>query len=169
MSTERSQLLIRELGLQAHPEGGYYSETYRASVTVLASTHPAPRSASTAVYFLITQSRPATALHRLLSDEVFHLYEGGPIEVLQLFADGASAIATLGLNLERGERPQLVIPRGTWFGTELCTNVPHCLIGCTVAPGFEFADFELTDGVTLAQRYPSHAERIARMSLGQAG
>ena len=160
----RVRELIDTLGLLPHPERGHYVETHRASARVSSATHGGDRSAATAIYFLIGADQRATYLHRLASDEVFHLYEGGPLDVLMLAPDGSSHVARLGLDLARGERPQLVIPRGTWFGTELGANAPYCLIGCTVAPGFEFADFELGDAAELARRYPSERERIARMS-----
>jgi predicted cupin superfamily sugar epimerase len=158
--------LIDALGLVPHPERGHYVETYRASARVASSTHTGARSASTAIYFLISEDEPTTYLHRLVSDEVFHLYEGGPLEVLMLAPDGSSRVARLGLDLSHGERPQLAIGAGTWFGTELAAGAPFCLIGCTVAPGFEFADFELGDAGDLARRYPAERDRIARMSRG---
>jgi predicted cupin superfamily sugar epimerase len=165
--------IIASLGMQPHPERGYYVETYRAAAVVTAPTdvrraQPASRAAGTAIYFLVTRAQPATYLHRLLSDEIFHLYEGGPLDVLRLReeADGRrhGEVARLGLGLAAGERPQLVIPAGTWFAAELLAGASHCLIGCTVAPGFDFADFELAAGPELAQRFPAHAERIARMT-----
>jgi hypothetical protein len=165
--------IIASLGMQPHPERGYYVETYRAAAAVTAPAdlrreQPASRSAGTAIYFLVTRAQPATHLHRLLSDEIFHLYEGGPLDVLRLReeADGRrhGEVARLGLGLAAGERPQLVIPAGTWFAAELAAGASHCLIGCTVAPGFDFADFELAAGPELAQRFPAHAERIARMT-----
>ena len=165
--------IIASLGMQPHPERGYYVETYRAAAVVTAPAdvrraQPASRAAGTAIYFLVTRSQPATYLHRLLSDEIFHLYEGGPLDVLRLRdeADGQrhGEVARLGLGLAAGERPQLVIPAGTWFAAELAAGASHCLIGCTVAPGFDFADFELAAGPELAQRFPAHAERIARMT-----
>ena len=155
--------IILQLGLQPHPERGYFSETYRAPTSVTSGTHDGPRSASTAIYFLITASEPATHLHRLLSDEIFHLYDGGPLEILRLFPDGRWDVARLGMNLDAGERPQIVIPAGTWFGTELIAGASHCLVGCTVAPGFEFKDFELAEGPELEVRYPAAADRIRRM------
>lgn len=161
--SKRTDELIDGLGLQRHPERGYYAETYRASLRVDAAPHGGPRSAGTAIYFLITGEEPSTYLHRLLSDEVFHLYEGGPLEVLLLRDGEAPAIHRLGRDIVGGERPQLVIPAGTWFGAELAQGAPYCLIGCTVAPGFEFQDFELAEGPELAQRFPSAADRIARM------
>lgn len=156
--------LVARLGLQPHPERGYFVESYRAAGVVTASTHGGPRSAGTAIYFLITAEAPATYLHRLRSDEVFHLYEGGPLEILRLFPDGRADVARLGLDVAAGERPQIVIPAGTWFGTELTAGASHCLVGCTVAPGFEFADFELAAGPELGTAYPQVAARIARMT-----
>lgn len=156
--------LVALLGMQRHPERGYYVETYRAEQTISSSAHPGARRASTAIYFLLGAEDGATFLHRLRSDELFHLYEGGPLEVLLLHADGRGEVARLGRDLAAGERPQLVIPAGTWFGTALPPGVSHCLWGCTVAPGFEFADFELAQGPELAAKCPDHADRITRMS-----
>jgi predicted cupin superfamily sugar epimerase len=160
---DRPRLLIDTLGLVPHPERGYYLETYRAPARVGAASHGAERSASTAIYFLVTADQPITNLHRLKSDEVFHLYEGGPLEIVRLFADGRWDIARLGLDLTAGERPQIVVPAGTWFGTMLAAGASHCLVGCTVAPGFEFADFELAEGPELETMYPGAVDRIRLM------
>ena len=166
MAHSRSQAdaIIERLGLQPHPERGYFRETYRASTAVDANTHDGARAASTSIYFLVTANEPATHLHRLRSDEVFHLYDGGPLEIVRLFPDGQWDVARLGMRLDEGERPQIVIPAGTWFGTELAAGASHCLVGCTVAPGFEFADFELAQGPELEALYPGAADRIRRMS-----
>ena len=115
----RTDLIIKQLGLEPHPERGFYRQTYRASLDVPSSTHGAARAASTAIYFLVTASEPDTYLHRLKSDEIFHLYDGGPLDILRLFPDGAWDVARLGMDLAAGERPQIVIPAGTWFGTAL--------------------------------------------------
>jgi predicted cupin superfamily sugar epimerase len=166
----RARELIEQLQLQPHPERGYYAETYRAPLQVHGlplAVHGlperGPRSASTAVYYLVTAAQPSSRLHRLRSDELFHLYEGGPLEVLLLVAGQPPIVRRLGLDLAAGERPQWVIPAGTWFGTELVTGASHCLIGCTVAPGFEFADFELAEGEQLCEQFPAASERIRRM------
>ena len=161
---ERARELVARLGLQPHPERGHYVETYRASLALTGLPHGAPRAASTAIYFLVTRVEPTTYLHRLRSDEVFHLYEGGPLDVLLLRDGGPGAVARLGRDVAAGERPQLVIPAGTWFAVELAAAATHCLFGCTVAPGFDFADFELARGPELAARFPAHATRIARMT-----
>jgi uncharacterized protein len=169
---ERARELIARLGMAPHPERGYFVETYRSPLALgsVGLPHGAPRAASTAIYFLVTRLQPTTFLHRLKSDELFHLYEGGPLDVL-LLRDGAPGqpaepgrLARLGRDMASGERPQLVIPAGTWFAVELASDATHCLFGCTVAPGFDFADFELAQGPELAGRFPAHAARIARMS-----
>jgi len=163
-SDQTTEAIIQKLGLEPHPERGYYRETYRSTSEVGSHRHRGSRAASTAIYFLVTAKEPATFLHRLVSDEVFHLYDGGPLEILRLFPDGTWDVAVLGMNLDAGERPQVVIPAGSWFGTELGAGAPHCLVGCTVAPGFEFVDFELAQGPELEARYPAAADRIRRMS-----
>jgi hypothetical protein len=162
----RADELIATLGLAPHPERGFYVQTYRAALTLDGAGLPqgAPRAASTAIYFLLTARDRATHLHRLKSDELFHLYEGGPLDVLLLGPGPESRVVKLGLDIAAGERPQLVIPHGTWFGTELPPGPTHALFGCTVAPGFDFADFDLAEGPELAARWPEHAARIARMT-----
>jgi uncharacterized protein len=162
MST-RVRELVATLGLQPHPERGHYAETYRAPARVSAPTHAGDRAAATAIYFLVTADEPITSLHRLKSDEVFHLYEGGPLEILRLHASGRWDVARLGLDLAAGERPQIVVQAGTWFGTELVAGAWHCLVGCSVAPGFDFADFELAEGPELEAQFPEAAPRIHRM------
>jgi len=156
--------IIQQLGLEPHPERGYYRETYRAPASVQVDRPGRVRAASTAIYFFISAREPATFLHRLVSDEIFHLYDGGPLDILRLRPDSSWDVARLGLNLDAGERPQVVVPAGTWFGTELVAGASHCLVGCTVAPGFDFADFELAQGAELEGRYPEAADRIRRMS-----
>jgi predicted cupin superfamily sugar epimerase len=165
----RAAEIIARLNLSPHPERGFFVESYRARVAVTAASHPGARAAGTAIYFLVTDDAPATYLHRLRSDEVFHLYEGGPLDILRLAGDGSVDVERLGTNLAAGERPQIVIPAGTWFGTELAPGAPFCLAGCSVAPGFDFADFELAEGPELAARYPAAADRIARMFRPPAG
>lgn len=169
----RARELIAVLDLKPHPEGGFFAESYRAHGEVRAATHPDPRPASTAIYFLVTRQAPSTQLHRLRSDEIFHLYEGGPLEIVRLFADGSADVARLGLDLAAGERPQVMIPSGTWFGTELAADASYCLVGCTVAPGFSFADFEMPEGpaehAALQQRFPAMAARIERMARHRQG
>jgi hypothetical protein len=157
----RAHELIERLGLAPHPERGFYAETYRAPLTV--GAHGGTRAVSTAIYFLVSREEPTTYLHRLRSDEIFHLYEGGPLDVLLLVDSKRGEVRRLGLDVAASERPQIIIGGGTWFGVELVPEATHCLFGCTVAPGFDFVDFELADGPELAVRHPDHAARIARM------
>jgi hypothetical protein len=166
----RAEEIIRALGLLPHPERGHYVETHRAETAVTAASHHGPRAASTAIYFLVTAAAPATLLHRLKSDEVFHLYEGGPVDILRLGPGSSCDVARLGRDLAAGQRPQIVVRAGTWFGVELGggAELELALMGCTVAPGFEFADFELAEGPELAVMYPTMAGRIARMSRSAA-
>jgi uncharacterized protein len=163
--------IIKHLGLEPHPEGGFFSETYRSSLVIekegLPSYYSGPRNVSTAIYYLLTKDEPISRLHKLQSDEMFHLYAGGPLEVLILHPDGRGEALTLGSDFIKGEKPQLLIPRETWFGAALKTGVEHTLIGATVSPGFDFKDF--TMGVSadvkedLKKTYPAHADRIERL------
>jgi predicted cupin superfamily sugar epimerase len=162
-AVDRVQQLIDTLGLAPHPERGHFAVTYRAGLVVDGLPHGAPRPVSTAIYFLLGAAEGATYLHRLKSDELFHLYEGGPLDVLILSPGSGGRLERLGLDLAAGQRPQLVIPAGSWFAAELPAGVGHCLWGCTVAPGFDFADFDLAAGPELAAQFPAFADRMARM------
>lgn len=165
-----SEQLKNALGLQPHPEGGFFRETYRASEMLaqgaLGAHHSGPRNASTAILFLVTAGS-FSALHRIASDEVWHFYDGHPLEVVSIDEEEVLHIARLGMNLLAGEVPQYVVPRGRWFGSRLAA--PHApdayaLVGCTVAPGFDFADFELADRQALLKRYPAHASFIGALT-----
>jgi predicted cupin superfamily sugar epimerase len=156
----RGQEIIASLGLVPHPERGFFAETYRSPLLIDGLPHGAPRNASTAIYFLLADDQRSSALHRLKSDELFHLYEGGPVRVPMLFPDGTGKVAIMGRQLGTGERPQLILPAGTWFGAQLAPEASHALWGCTVAPGFDFTDFELADEEALIARYPAFGALI---------
>lgn len=160
--------LIRLLGLQPHPrEGGFFRETYRAGETLASASLPArygsDRSVSTAIFYLLT---PGTfsALHRLASDEVFHFYLGDPVRMLQLKEDGSSDTFVLGHDLLAGQQVQLVVPRGVWQGSLLEPGGKWALLGCTVAPGFDYADYEAGSRADLVARYPAQADLIQRLT-----
>src|SRR5262245_21386844 len=141
-----AQELIKLLHLQPHPkEGGYFRETYRADQVIAADALPSRygsvRADGTAIYYLFTPTT-YSALHRLASDEIFHLYLGGPVRTLQLFPDGQGRTILLGSDLDAGQSPQVIVPRGIWQGSILEPGVPFALLGCTVAPGFDYADYE---------------------------
>src|SRR5207247_2545856 len=150
--------LIALLALQPHPkEGGFFRETYRS-----AERYRDDRCAGTAIYYLL---KPGTfsAMHRLVSDEIFHFYRGGPVRMLQLDTAGGREIV-LGPDVASGQQPQVVVPRGTWQGCLLEPGSAFALLGCTVAPGFEYADYEHGRREELVLQYPQHAELIRRLT-----
>jgi len=128
--------ITARLGLQPHPEGGYFAEVYRAEDTFGAEALPAryggPRAASTAIYYLLTPDT-FSALHRIVSDEVFHFYLGDAVEMLQLTPDGAGRVVTLGTDLAAGAQPQVVVPRGVWQGARLKAG-GRAAMRCWAAP-----------------------------------
>ncbi len=146
--------LIRFLHLEPLPrEGGWYRETYRGA-----------RSTSTAIYYLLTPDT-FSALHRLPTDEVFHFYLGDSVEMLQLgpTPEDGGQIVTLGPDVLAGQQVQTVVPAGVWQGSTLRTSGAFALMGTTMAPGFDFADYEAADRAALSAAYPVFAERIARL------
>lgn len=152
-----AQDLIQQLRLQPHPEGGYYRETYRAALETTAA-NGASRNVSTAIYYLLENDN-RSHFHRIQSDELWFFHQGQPLEVL-LLQDGQLTTLTLGHAVERGELPQAVVPAHTWFGARVRDGAGFSLVSCTVAPGFDFADFELADRARLTQEFPSQAAII---------
>jgi predicted cupin superfamily sugar epimerase len=159
--------VIAALDLKPLPrEGGYYRETYRAADVLPAAALP-PRytmakAAGTAIYYLLTPDT-VSALHRLPTDEIFHFYLGGPVRMLQLLPDGDGRVVTLGTDLAAGERPQVIVPRGVWQGSWLAGGA-FALLGTTMAPGFDFADYEAGSRDALTRQYPAHADLIRRLT-----
>lgn len=158
--------LISQFDLQAHPEGGYFRETYRGGERVVRAGTGTERSASTAIYYLLAADA-YSAWHRIRSDEVWHFYAGDPLDVHVLDGQGVLATHRLGNALEHaGTVFQAVVPAGCWFAAEQVESAgPHgyAFVGCTVAPGFEFSDFELADPRNLAAEYPAHRALIRRL------
>jgi hypothetical protein len=150
----------RLLQLQPLPvEGGFFRETYRSAQMVhqdLPDGTRGPRSIGTAIYYMITPET-FSALHRLPSTEIFHFYLGDPAVMLQLLPDGTSQTTTMGSDLAGGHQPQVVVPGGVWQGTRLAPGGKFALMGTTVCPGFDFADYEHGDTEQLIAQYPSHA------------
>lgn len=166
----RASDIIERLKLQPHPEGGYFREVYRSGETVEAAALPprfaGPRRFSTSIYFLLTGDT-FSALHRIASDELWHFYAGHPLDVESIHADGSRATLRLGSHLERDEVFQGVVPACCWFGAALagpCRASDYSLVGCTVAPGFDFADFEMGRRGELLETFPQHAELIRRLT-----
>ncbi len=161
--------LIRRLNLQPHPkEGGWFRETYRAAESLaqsrLPGRYPGERSASTAIYYLLTPTT-FSALHRLRTDEVFHFYLGDPVRMLQLAPDGTGRSIVLGIDIIHGHEPQVIVPRDIWQGSMLEPGGRFALLGCTVAPGFDYVDYEHGNRAGLLSKYPDHAELIRRLTI----
>lgn len=154
------QSLIDRLNLQPHPEGGFYRETYRCSELVNGSTRA--RSASTAILFLLPLGH-VSALHRIRSDEVWHFYAGSPLRVVELPPNGARVDHRLG-DVREGYACQAVVPAGSWFGAFVDASSGWSLVGCTVAPGFEFEDLEMAERRTLTESYPEHRTIIEQLT-----
>ncbi|GAB2864168.1 cupin domain-containing protein [Hymenobacter ruber] len=153
--------LIQQLHLQPHPEGGYYRETYRARLHTTAASG-AQRSASTAIYYLL-ENENKSHFHRIQSDELWFFHQGQPLEVL-LLENNQLTVLTLGHDVGRGEMPQAVVPAHTWFGARVQGGVGFSLVSCTVAPGFDFADFELADRAQLTHEFPAQAAVIEQFT-----
>ena len=160
---------IDHFALIRHPEGGWFRETYRSGETIPEAGLPVrflgERSFSTAISFLL-EPGDISALHRLKSDEVWHFYEGGPLTVHVITPDGKYKEILLGRDPEKGERFQAVVPAGCWFGAEPAGVAGFSLVGCTVAPGFDFSDFEMARCTELESLFPDHAALIRRMTRG---
>jgi predicted cupin superfamily sugar epimerase len=163
-----AQQIIAHLRLEPLTiEGGYFRETYRSQLSIPADALPAeysgPRNASTAIYYLLTPDT-FSVIHRLKSDEVFHFYAGDPVEMLQLWPDGAARRVIIHNDLTAGHEPQLVVPAGVWQGCRLMRGGQWALLGCTVAPGFDYADYEAGNRAELIASYPMVAEIIATLT-----
>ncbi|WP_370511870.1 cupin domain-containing protein [Telmatospirillum sp. J64-1] len=163
-----AEKVIALLDLVPHPEeGGFFRETWRAGEGIEPSALPGRytgrRSFGTAIYYLLT---PGTFshLHRLKSDEVFHFYLGDPVEQLHLNPDGTSRRVVLGTDLEAGQSPQVVVPAGVWQGARLVDGGRLALLGCTVAPGFEFADYDHGKAEDMLAGWPDQAELIGKLT-----
>ncbi|WP_144147685.1 cupin domain-containing protein [Paraburkholderia sp. BCC1884] len=160
--------LIRRFDLKPHPEGGFFNETYRSEQRVTRADGLAQtRSASTAIYYLLCDGAHS-AWHRIQSDEVWHFYAGEPLNVHVLDESGTLITHKLGNALTHPDAVfQAVVPAGWWFAAECADPATFALVGCTVAPGFEFSEFELADVGALEAQHPLHAAFITR--LGPAG
>ena len=160
---------IDGLGLIAHPEGGYYRESYRSNLTIpreaLSPQFTGPRLVSSAIYFLI-EGDNFSAFHRLRSDEMWHFYYGGPLVVHVIDEAGHYSAIQVGSDFEMGEVPQAVVKAGCWFASRLRDPESYALVGCTVAPRFDFEDFELAKRSDLIRLYPQHRKLIEQLTRG---
>lgn len=153
---------IKTLNLKRHPEGGHYAEVYRSKTTC--STPNGTRNHATAIYFLL-EKEECSAFHKIASDEMWHFYDGGPLNIY--FFDHQNELQTLvlGKNPEKGEVLIGVIPAGCWFASSPAEGSAYCLAGCTVSPGFDFEDFQLANSAELIKQFPSHTALITAHSI----
>ena len=159
---------VEKYNLLPHPEGGYYSETYRSferiEKTGLPDRFPADRSFSTGIYFLLEKNQ-FSAFHRIKSDEIWHFYAGESLDIFVINPqDGNLEIIKLGSDPEQGEIFQAVVPAGAWFGSRPSSGSNYSLVGCTVSPGFDFEDFEMAEREELAKQYAKHQKLIQELT-----
>jgi len=159
---------IEKYNLLPHPEGGYYAETYRSSESVdkgaLPERFTGNRSFSTGIYFLLGKEN-FSAFHRIKSDEMWHFYAGDALDIFVIYPEsGQLEIIKLGSNPDNGETFQAVVPAGTWFGSRPAAGSDYCLVGCTVAPGFDFEDFEMADRESLTDLFPQYKKMIQELT-----
>lgn len=157
MSEFDLEKLIQKYNMSPHPEGGFFCETYRSEQTI--DTENGKRSVSTAITFLLRQG-DISHLHRIKSDELWHFYHGDDLEIFEIDENG-NFISTI-LN---NESPQYLVKANRWFGSRPCENSKYSFVGCTVSPGFDFADFEMANCDNLTKDYPKIAEKISPLCL----
>ena len=157
---------IAHLQLKPHSEGGFYKETYRSQENIPARGLPGrfddSRSFSTAIYFLL-RSQDRSRFHRIKSDELWHYHAGSTLSIFVLHNPGLS-VFKLGPNPDQGESLQVVIPAGVWFGAKIIQPDSYTLSSCTVAPGFDFRDFELADRTQLTHQFPEYRDVIEMLA-----
>lgn len=165
--SESPEYWIDQLQMEAHPEGGYFKEIYRApdiiSSDCLADKYNTDRNYSTSIYFLLKGDQ-VSKFHRLTSDEIWHFYTGSSLTIHLLEADGKYEQLLVGQDFEKGYRFQQVVPADTWFGATVDDPDSFTLVGCTVAPGFDFQDFELADQADLLSQYPKYSDIIKKLT-----
>jgi uncharacterized protein len=165
LSAERLKEILK---LEPHPrEGGWFRQTYVSAERIpqaeLPGRYDGERAAATAIYYLLTPTT-FSEMHRLASDEVFHFYLGDPVEMLQLRPDGEGEVVRLGADIEGGMKPQLLVSQGVWQGSRLVAGGEVALLGCTVSPGFDYADYEQGMRARLTAEYPAFAEKIRELT-----
>ncbi len=160
---DKVQAIVERLQLQPHPEGGFFKETYRCGEQFIPDGFTASRNISTAIYFLLTRDN-FSAFHRIRSDEIWHHYLGDALEIHMITKTGSYERVRVGKQLEKGEFPQFTVPAGTWFASCVADGGSFGLAGCTVAPGFDFADFELADAEELIRTYPRYSSEIKALT-----
>ncbi len=159
--------LIAKLDLEPHPEGGYFKETYRSEGLIteesLANEFDGQRNYSTGIYYLL-QSEDFSAFHKIRQDEMWHFYLGSAIEITMISTAGKLSKISLGQDIANGDMLQFVIPKNYWFAAKVTSSNSYGLAGCTVAPGFDFRDFELANRNELIKLFPEHTNSIIALT-----
>ena len=153
---------IKKLDLKKHPEGGYFRRTYQSNLDLEKNMLPASFAGSrsiTAIYYLLSGDE-ISAIHRLHSDEMWHFYYGDTLTLHIIDLQSNYFQIKLGQNSENNEFFQTVVKAGWWFGATINNPFSYALVGCTVAPGFDFQDFEMGKREDLLKRYPQHSKII---------
>jgi hypothetical protein len=162
-----AQLWIDGLQLRRHPEGGWFRETYRSEEVLAGAALPprfgGDRAFSTAIYFLL-DGEDFSALHRIKQDEAWHFYDGSPVTLHVIDPEGTYSTIKVGRDLRAGEVPQAVVKAGCLFGATVNDIRSYALVGCTVAPGFDFADFEMPSREELCRLHPRHRQLVERLT-----
>lgn len=161
-----AQEIIRTYDLLPHPEGGYYKEVYRSEMILPQHALPTgfvgDRVAATAIYFLLQQN-DFSAFHRIKSDESWHFYYGDALEIFVIDKAGVLSITTLGTDINKGQQFYFTVLANCWFASRPAKGSAFCFVGCTVAPGFDFTDFELAKANDLVKEYPQHEILISEL------
>ena len=163
--------IIKKLDLKPHPEGGYFKETYRSSGEMasdsLESAFSGKRNYSTCIYFLL-RSGDFSAFHKIKQDEIWHFYAGSPLCLHIISEAGDHTKHIIGKDVCNGQSPQLVVPANHWFAAFVINKDDYSLVGCTVSPGFDFADFTLPNRAELLAKFPQHKRIITELSLSSS-
>ncbi|QEN05962.1 cupin domain-containing protein [Thiospirochaeta perfilievii] len=166
MNIDRENI-IKKLSLTAHPEGGYYSQTYRSPITLNGRDFGLERSEyralSSSIYFMLNDME-VSHFHRLKSDEVWYFHGGEPLTIVMIDNSGKLSEITLGLDVNKNEYPQVIVPAGTIFGSYIKSGKGVSLVGCMVSFGFDFMDFELFKSKELIKLYPEHSTIIEKLT-----
>jgi predicted cupin superfamily sugar epimerase len=166
MITLTAAKLVQQFSMLPHPEGGFYKETYRCAEIIpqqaLARKFSGSRNISTAIYFLLEQGN-FSGFHKIKSDECWHFYAGEVLYIYVIHINGHFETIKLGNDIAQSQTFQYVVPAGCWFASEPAPNTSFSFVGCTVAPGFDFLDFELAKADELVKVYPQYKDIIKRL------
>lgn len=164
---EIAKIIAEKLCLQPHPEGGYFKEVYRAEDKVEMAALPkrfsGDRNVCTSIYFMLA-GNDKSHFHKIKSDEIWHFYSGTTLILHQIDSEGNYSNIKVGSNILDGETNQAIIKHGVWFAAEVEDKNSYALVGCTVSPGFDFADFELAKQKDLCEKFPQHSDLIKRFT-----